>query len=546
MADQESNQLSKIINPEVGGIMRDKTSYSSNMCIDGLNVRFVGGLPQKYAGYVKVSNGASEVVTNMQGIAPNSTSVLSYLGRPSTFKFATFYSDAHITPEFDITPPQTPPYPFIPSDLNTWSIASFTQLEENACASPVTPFPQKDQTYIITAAVQNLQNINQTGLYQVFFAKINSFDILQPLAETDPMSCDQSPIMTNSFVCRVGQYLFINGLDGLIQNCAAGDLTSWPIDNVNYLDSPNLVQALPNTAGSTPSILVWGSDALWLGTLSPIEHVPDNFNFVKRGECTIISPYSVVNVNSIYYWVGNRALYGYNGAVYEIENIINKDYFFNNLNWDYCGRIWSIYLPLYNELAIFYPRGSSTVANAVIFYNPTRNEFWDNQLGRSAGIYMNGFPYPIMADSLPTTISTTEGPISRYFIWMHEYGVDKVVDGISYAIESYYIPPYFSLHKLANNIDKQVDLERFEPDYQTQNTSGVTAQMTIQPITKGYPNSAPNYGNIYSFDNTTPFISMSEQGRLVTFKIGTNVVGGDYYAGLPTIIYDPSDILPSS
>jgi len=58
----------------------------------------------------------------------------------------------------------------------------------------------------------------------------------------------------------------------------------------------------------------------------------------------------VVTVDNEFYWIGLDRFYVYNGVVQKLDNVMSRDYFFDNLNWDVRSKVWGMYLPLDDEI----------------------------------------------------------------------------------------------------------------------------------------------------------------------------------------------------
>jgi hypothetical protein len=98
----------------------------------------------------------------------------------------------------------------------------------------------------------------------------------------------------------------------------------------------------------------------------------------------------------------------YNGVVKEIPNVMNQNWFFDNLNYSQRQKVWASKVPRFGEIWWFYPRGNATECNDAIIYNVRENTWYDagSALGarRSAGYFSEVFHYPITSD---TEVNTT-------------------------------------------------------------------------------------------------------------------------------------------
>jgi hypothetical protein len=204
-------------------------------------------------------------------------------------------------------------------------------------------------------------------------------------------------------------YTFVYGNNGLIKNCAAGNLNDWVSADSNETNvaSTKSVKGLPVRGGSNaPSGLFWALDSLIRVSYTPTTvtagGTATTFYWrydVISSQTSILSSSSVIEYDGIYYWCGVDRFMLYNGVVKEIPNTFNQNYFFDNLNYAQRQKVYANKVPRYGEIWWFYPRGNSTECNDAIIYNIRENCWYDvgEALGarRSAGYFSQVFPYPI-------------------------------------------------------------------------------------------------------------------------------------------------------
>ena len=206
-------------------------------------------------------------------------------------------------------------------------------------------------------------------------------------------------------------YTFVYGNNGLIKNCAAGNINDWVSadSNETNVSATKVVKGLPVRGGSNaPSGLFWSLDSLIRVSYTPTTitagGTPSTFYWrydIISSQSSILSSSSVIEYDGIYYWCGVDRFLLYNGVVKEIPNTFNQNYFFDNLNYAQRQKVYATKVSRYGEIWWFYPRGNSTECNDVIIYNVRENTWYDagESLGarRSAGYFTQVFPYPINA-----------------------------------------------------------------------------------------------------------------------------------------------------
>lgn len=208
-------------------------------------------------------------------------------------------------------------------------------------------------------------------------------------------------------VVTLHPYVFVYGNDGLIRNSSAGNAQDWVSADANEVSvaTGKIVQGLPVRGGSNaPSGLFWSLDSLIrVSYIGGAGSPPQYWRYdLISSQSSILSAQSVIEYDGIYYWCGVDRFLLYNGVVKEIPNVMNQNYFFDNLNYDAREKVWVSKIPRFGEIWWFYPRGNATECTDAIIYNVRENTWYDagEALGaqRSAGFFSQVFPFPISAD----------------------------------------------------------------------------------------------------------------------------------------------------
>ena len=174
-------------------------------------------------------------------------------------------------------------------------------------------------------------------------------------------------------------YTFVYGNNGLIKNCAAGNLSDWVSadSNETNVSATKIVKGLPVRGGSNaPSGLFWSLDSLIRVSYTPTTITaggsPSTFYWrydIISSQSSILSSSSVIEYDGIYYWCGVDRFLAYNGVVQEIKNNTNINYFFDNLNFTQRQKVWAAKIPRWGEIWWFYPHGDSEECNNAIIFN---------------------------------------------------------------------------------------------------------------------------------------------------------------------------------
>jgi hypothetical protein len=215
-------------------------------------------------------------------------------------------------------------------------------------------------------------------------------------------------------VVSLHPYVFVYGNDGLIRNCASGNVDDWTSAEANAVNvaTGKIVQGLPVRGGSnSPSGLFWSLDSLVRVSFAPTSlGVAGTGNFapptfwrydIISSQSSILSAQSVIEYDGIYYWCGVDRFLLYNGVVKEIPNPFNQNWFFDNLNYSQRQKVYATKVPRFGEIWWFYPRGDSAECNDAVIYNIRENVWYDlgTALGarRSAGYFSQVFRFPVNA-----------------------------------------------------------------------------------------------------------------------------------------------------
>jgi hypothetical protein len=90
--------------------------------------------------------------------------------------------------------------------------------------------------------------------------------------------------------------------------------------------------------------------------------------------------------------------------VREVENNINLNFFFDNLNYEQRQKVFAMKVPRFGEIWWCFPFGDSTEPNHAICYNVREGTWYDTALpngGRGAGIFPAVFRKPLMSGIAP-------------------------------------------------------------------------------------------------------------------------------------------------
>ena len=251
-----------------------------------------------------------------------------------------------------------------------------------------------------------------------------------------------------------------------------------------------------------------------------------------------MSSQCVIEYDGIYYWCGVDRFLMYNGVVQEIPNMVNMNFFFDNLNYAQRQKVWVTKIPRWGEIWWFYPSGDSVECNNAIIYN-VREKIWYDAgyavgSNRSAGVFSEVYRKPIWADN----VVNTQG---KYTLWSHETGVNQ-----TYLTQVTAVQSYFETNNLGwvtggpGNVqvmgdNKWIRIERVEPDFVQD------GEMNLYITGKGYADDVDVTSEPYTFDSTTLKVDMREQRRELRIRFESNTFNGNYEMGKVLISADIGD-----
>jgi hypothetical protein len=443
----------------VAGIQRDGTLFDKAFYTDGKWVRFQRKRPRKMGGYRVIS---AQLTGPSRGIWVNPRNGLTYIFSGYSDGLQTLTIDSNgVGSGFQNFTLNN----FTPSNLNLWQFDGFYDVAGSGLSTLIAHPGQNlaviDNTTNTPVLIGDVTGttLSQIGVFTdsvttangvatVTLAATNILiaagqsitgagipggtTVVSVVSTTVTLSANAtaSATVTATFnnnvsvsggVVVLHPYVFVFGNDGLIRNCSAGNAQDWVSADANEVNvaSGKIVKGLPVRGGSnSPSGLFWSLDSLIRVSYTPQSlGIAGTANFstptfwrydIISSQTSILSSQCVIEYDGIYYWIGVDRFLLYNGTVKEIENNMNQNYFFDNLNYDAREKVWVTKVPRYGEIWWYYPRGDSTECNDAIVYNIRENTWYDagGAIGarRSAGYFSQVFAFPVAADWV-TTVS---------------------------------------------------------------------------------------------------------------------------------------------
>lgn len=485
------------------GIKRDSTTFEGDNYGDGQWCRWnARAKATKMGGYNAVTSSLNEKIYGAGSYAQAAINNL-YLGSASFLtQVQTNLTSGALGVQFDRTPAG-----LLSDPRRLWQIQFFLNKVGGIPTSSIVAHPGL-----------NLNDITSTDTAPIYYGGIST---VVPLTASG-MSAVSGGILP------VPPYLLAFGSAGQVNISHLNDITMLE-QNTTFVTSQKIVTGLALRNSTTPAALLLSLDTLVTGVFDPTQTAAAGgvpvFDFNEVADISVLSSQSLVEFDSIYYWMGVDRFYMFNGIVRELPNTMNLDFFFDNINFMWRQKAFSFKIPRFGEVWFCAPLGNATECNHAVIYNVRLNTWYDTPLpdgGRTAAIFASVYPRPYMTD--PDLTST------GYTLWQHETGLDKVsgtkIDPIYSFFQTHEISPIL----LEKAVDKAYRVSVVEPDFVQ------AGDMTVQVFRRAnarVPQQAAT-SVIYPATPVTPAQELArfkDNARLLSFKFSTNTPGGNFTAG---------------
>lgn len=371
------------------GIKRDGTRLEGDNYVDGEWVRFQRGLPRKMGGYRSINK-------YLRGV---NRSLHEYTRDGVTFVHA---GSAARVQRF-----------FINGDYSTSIISDRTPASLAANQDTLWQFDVETTVaasglQLLAHAAPNLSCICSSTEGQLFYG--NAFGA-SALTEVTSFPAGYS---RSGGVMALHPYTVLFGSDGAVMwspDCA-DFLASGA--GAAYVTGQKIVRglAMRGGPGSSPSGLLWSADSVlrmtFIGGTAGFQ-----FDTISA-QSSIISSSSPIEYDGVYYWIGTDRFLMFNGVVREVENNINQNFFFDNLNYSQRQKVFAFKVPRFGEIWWCFPFGDSIEPNHAIIYNVRENSWYDTPLpegGRAAALQPTVFPKPLATGVAPQNARLYSGGV---------------------------------------------------------------------------------------------------------------------------------------
>lgn len=478
------------------GVKRDGTRFDGDAYIEALWCRFQRGKPRKIAGYRAITSTLLEKIYGMNVLTANGFQYIA-MGSESSLQQVVVNATGVLSSQNDRTP------------------AGLTASADNLWQFDVMRDQTNTRRALIGHAAPNLAHIDSTVERPIYIGDATANTVLTASA-MDPVS--------GGVVCLY-PYLLGFGNDGRV-DVSAVNAPAGVTAGSAFITGSKIVKGMPFRGnGSGPAGLLWSLDSLQRATFTTsASTVPFGFDPMSN-QTSILSSQSVIEYDGEFIWLGVDRFFLFNGVVQEIQNDMNMNFFFDNINMAYRQKAFVTKVTRFGEIWFCAPLFGATECNWAIIWNRRENIWYDTPLpggGRSAGYFAQVYAKPFMVDLDLTA--------TGYTLWQHETGMDKVIGTLVEPIRSNFVTSELALSAAQEASLDALRCARLEPDFVQ------VGNLTVQVQGRANARSAIIEGEMFTFPDVatgaaTETVPMKDTQRLMAFKFESNSPGGNYQMG---------------
>lgn len=388
------------------GVKRDGTRFEGSHHTDARWCRWQRGLPRKMGGYRAINKYLQGIVRTLHGYTRDTLTHV-HAGSAERLERFTVSGAGNTSIIADRTPSTLTADP-----LNMW------QFDNMADGSTGT-------NLLVAQVAPNLECICSSAPGQLFTGDLFGAGALTAVS-TVPSGWDCS-----GGVVVLHPYTFVFGLNGYAAWSVPGDPTDFTGSGAGnaYVTGQKIVRGMPlrGGPGNAPSGLFWSADSLIRA--SYIGGTPV-FQFdTISAQSSILGAQTVIEYDGIFYWIGTDRFLMFNGVVREVENDLNLNWFFDNLNTSQRQKVFAFKVPRFGEIWWCFPFGDAEECTHAVIYNVRESQrqgravWYDTELpngGRAAGLSPAVFRRPMLSGVEPQALvavgAIVDGGASGYAV----------------------------------------------------------------------------------------------------------------------------------
>lgn len=377
------------------GVKRDGTVFEGQNYVSAQWCRFQRGLPRKIPGYRAINKYLQGIGRTLLGYTQDTLTYV-HVGSANLVERFTVDGNGNTSVITDRTPAA-----LTADDLNMWQ---FDTLTDSA----------SETNQIVAQVAPNLDCICSSTAGQLFTGDLLGTGALTEVTGLS-VPANWNP---NGGTVTLHPYAFVYGSNGYVAWSVPGDPTDFTGSGAGnaYITGQKIVRGLPfrGGPGNSPSGLFWSADSLIRA--SYIGGTPV-FQFdTLSAKISILGAQAVIEYDGIFYWAGTDRFLMFNGVVKEVENRMNLNWFYDNINPPLRQKVFAFSVPRYGEIWWCFPFGDATECTHAVIYNVREETWYDTELpngGRAAGLSPAVFRRPMLTGVEPQAYIATDAAVDN-------------------------------------------------------------------------------------------------------------------------------------
>jgi hypothetical protein len=346
-------------------------------------------------------------------------------------------------------------------------------------------------------------------------------------------------------LCSLAPYMTVYGNNGFFAWSTPGYPTDFVGTSLGSLyvgateiTNQKILKGLPLRGGGgySPNGLYWSVDSLVRATFIGVTSGTWQFDQITT-QSSVLSDRCIIENDGTFYWAGVDRFLMFNGAVQEIPNSMNLNWFFDNINPQYSAKSFVMKIPRYGEIWWCYPRAPNTECSHAVIYNYREKTWYDTALpntGRSSGLHADNFVGNLMGGILPYSSSISGSPTTYYNMWEHEQGTDEINGTVPVSVNSYFTTACMTPFDGQPPGNSTLSIGSMQPDLVQ------TGEMTVTVIKQNNANTPAYNGTVATiYDNATmetgnqldALTNFKDTAKILRLKFQSNTLGGNYQMG---------------
>lgn len=371
------------------GVKRDGTKLDGGFHVDALWCRWQNERPRKMGGYRAISKNLSGIVRTLHGYTADARTHV-HAGSAAALEYFFVDGNGNTSVIADRTP------------------GALTASSDNMWQFDVIADGTSGTTKIVAQVAANLDCICSTDAGQLFIGDLIGTSALTQVNTDVPANFDPS----GGVVC-FHPFTFVFGQNGYVAWSVPGDPTDFTGSGAGnaYVTGQKIIRGM--SLPGSPSGLFWSADSLirssYIGGTAGFQ-----FDTISS-QISILGAQTVIEYNGVHFWIGTDRFFMFNGALDELPNPMNGNWFFDNINMAHRQKCFAVRVPRFSEIWWCFPFGSNTECSHAIIYNFRLNTWYDTELpnsGRAAGLSPAVFRRPMMTGVDALDYTATAAAIS--------------------------------------------------------------------------------------------------------------------------------------